>query len=470
MCRLVSRLTIDRFQHPFTIEPGTCDRQRGIMSVDSAAATIPAPPASTELSPGDVVGDRYRVQARLGEGSMGVVYRVEHVHMRKSFALKVLDPEWAKTPDAFARFEREAVAAGSIASPHVAQATDFGRLADGSCFLVLEYVGGRTLRAVLGRAMPPNRALWIARGIVAATEAAHAQGVVHRDLKPENIMLVDREGDPDFVKVLDFGLAKLVGAAAEAPSSRVLTRTGAIVGTPRYMAPEQATGQRIDARADLYSIGAILFEMLTGSVPFEGDPMSVLRQLVLYDVPPPLPRSVQSAVGPRVEQMVGRLLAKAPKARFASASELAVELDGCLAALTQGGETRTGERPRPPAPSGDHAAARERKELKTIASVPAALPAASPVAWLQGLSRRLRLQRQRRPRALELWDALVGHVRARRRKRRLREWLAIPEQVVGDLREWLARRGLKLTVLQLSLALAAAAAALLLVTSLAFLL
>jgi serine/threonine protein kinase len=435
------------------------------MSVDSAAATIPAPPASTALSPGDVVGERYRVQARLGEGSAGVVYRVEHVHMRKSFALKVLDTEWAGTTDAFARFEREAVAAGSITSPHVAQATDFGRLADGSCFLVLEYVGGRTLRTDLGRAMPPSRALRIARGIVAATEAAHAKGVVHRDLKPENIMLVDREGDPDFVKVLDFGLAKLEGAAAEVPSSRMLTRQGTIVGTPRYMAPEQAVGERVDARADLYSIGVILFEMLTGSVPFQGDPMSVLRQLVLYEVPPPLPRSVQIAVGPRVEQMLGRLLAKAPQARFASASELAVELDGCLVALTQGDDgTRTEERSRPPASSGDRATV---PEVKTIVAV----PSASPLAWLRGLSMRLRPQEQRRPRAVfALWNSLVEHVRARKRRRRLRALLAIPERVAGDLREWLARRGLRVTALQLSLAFAAAAAALLLGTSLAFLL
>jgi serine/threonine-protein kinase len=423
------------------------------------------PAASTVLSPGDVVGERYRVQARLGEGAMGVVYRVEHVHMRKSFALKVLDPEWARTPDAFARFEREAVAAGSIASPHVAQATDFGRLDDGSCFLVLEYVGGRTLRTVLGRAMPPNRALRIARGIVAATEAAHAKGVVHRDLKPENIMLVDREGDPDFVKVLDFGLAKLEGAAAQVPSSRVLTRQGAVVGTPRYMAPEQAVGERVDARADLYSIGVILFEMLTGSVPFEGDPQSVLRALLVQDVPP-LPPSVQSAVGPRVEQMLGRLLAKAPHARFASASELAVELDGCLVALVQGSGTRTEELPSPPAPSGDRETVRE---IKTVVAVPSATP--SPLAWLRGLSMRLRPQAQRRPRAaFAFWNALVDRVRAHRRRRRLRALLAIPARLVSNLREWLARRGLKLTVPQLNLVLAVAAAALLLGMSLAFLL
>jgi serine/threonine-protein kinase len=434
------------------------------MSVDPAATTIPASSVPTELSPGDVVGERYRVQARLGEGSMGVVYRVEHVHMRKSFALKVLDTEWAKTPDAFARFEREAVAAGSIVSPHVAQATDFGQLDDGSCFLVLEYVGGRTLRTVLGRAMPPNRALRIARGIVAATKAAHAIGVVHRDLKPENIMLVDHEGDPDFVKVLDFGLAKLVGAAAEVPSAPVLTRQGAIMGTPRYMAPEQALGQRVDARADLYSIGAILFEMLTGRVPFEGDPVSVLSQLWRYDVPPPLPGAVQRAVGPRVEQMLARLLAKAPQARFASASELGVELDACMVAPPKGDGPRSDQRPRPPAPSGNHATAREPKTITAV-------PTASPLTWLHGLSRRLRPQRQRRPRAaFAFWNALVDRVRARSRKRRLRALLATPARLVGDLREWLARRGLKLTVLQLSLALAAAAVALILGTSLAFLL
>jgi serine/threonine-protein kinase len=431
------------------------------MSVDPAAATIPAPSSSAALSPGDLVGERYRVQARLGEGSMGVVYRVEHVHMRKSFALKVLDTEWAKTPGAFGRFEREAMAAGSIASPHVAQATDFGRLADGSCFLVLEYVGGRTLRSVLGRAMPPGRALRIARGIVAATEAAHAKGVIHRDLKPENIMLVDREGDPDFVKVLDFGLAKLEGSAAEAPSSRMLTRQGAIVGTPGYMAPEQAVGERVDARADLYSIGVVLFEMLTGSVPFEGDPVSVLRQHVLDDVPQ-LPRSVRSAAGPRVEQMLGRLLAKTPNARYASASELAVELDGCLAALTQGESTREEEPPPPPAPSRDQPTVREAKTI-------VAVPAPSPFAWLHGLVPRLGLRTRRRPRALfAFWTTFMDRVRAHRRRRRLRVLLAIPTRVVGDLQVWLARRGLRLTVLQLSLVLAAAAAALLCAVSLAF--
>src|SRR5258708_20925934 len=257
------------------------------MGVDPLGATIPVRSALTALSPGDVVAERYRGEALLGEGTMGVVYRVEHVHMRKTFALKVLGGEWVKTPDALARFEREARAAGSIATPHVAQATDFGLLADGSCFLVLEYVDGRTLRRALKRgALQPGRALRIARGVGSAMAAAHAMGVIHRDLKPENIMLVDRDGNSDYVKVLDFGLAKIESEAVAGPVSKALTRHGALVGTPSYMSPEQAIGEGVDPRADLYAVGVILFEMLTGVCPFRGDLVSGLRPHVVAEAPP----------------------------------------------------------------------------------------------------------------------------------------------------------------------------------------
>jgi serine/threonine protein kinase len=270
------------------------------MGVDPLAATIPVRSALAALSPGDIVAERYRVEARLGEGTMGVVYRVEHVHMHKTFALKVLGGEWGRTPGALARFEREARAAASIATPHVAQATDFGLLADGSCFLVLEYVDGRTLRSALKRgALQPGRALRIARGVGSALAAAHAMGVIHRDLKPENIMLVDRDGDSDYGKVLDFGLAKIDSQADAGPASSVLTRHGALVGTPAYMSPEQAIGEGVDPRADLYAVGVILFEMLTGGCPFRGDLVSVLRQHVM-DEAPPLPSRVGEAVGARV--------------------------------------------------------------------------------------------------------------------------------------------------------------------------
>src|ERR1700722_1004965 len=154
---------------------------------DAREADAQSPPT---LALGDVVSDRYRIEAPLGEGGMGVVYRVEHLHLRKLFALKVLLPAWSSMAEIVTRFEREAVAAGNIQNPHVAAATDFGRLPDGSFFLVMEYVKGRTVRSALeAGAIEPARALHIMRGIVSGLSAAHAMGIVHRDLKPENVML-----------------------------------------------------------------------------------------------------------------------------------------------------------------------------------------------------------------------------------------------------------------------------------------
>ena len=238
-----------------------------VTDVDVTEVTLP--PA---LAVGDVVAERYGIEAVLGEGGMGVVYRVLHMHLRKLYALKVLLPEWSSTPEVVTRFEREAIAAGRIQSPHVVAAIDFGRLADGSFFLVMEYVDGLTLRSVLDAgALEPARALRILKGIVTALDAAHSTGIVHRDVKPENVMLVERDGQPDFVKVLDFGIAKTDGLGCGGPGgSTALTKAGAIIGTLEYMAPEQALGQPVDARSDLYSAGVILFEMLTGQCPFRG--------------------------------------------------------------------------------------------------------------------------------------------------------------------------------------------------------
>lgn len=288
--------------------------------------------SSGGLSVGEVVAGRYVIQAVLGEGGMGVVYRAEHTHLRKPFALKVLLPEWTSSPEIVARFEREAVAAGNIQSPHVAAATDFGKLPDGSFFLVMEYVEGRTLRSALEPgALEPARALSVARGIAAGLQAAHAAGIVHRDMKPENVMLVARDGDPDFVKLLDFGIAKvepttLGGHSPEGASP--LTRVGSIIGTPDYMSPEQALGQPVDARTDQYALGIMLFEMLTGNRPFEGDAVSVLRQHVMSP-PPELPVSLAASTGPRVGAVLRRLLATAPENRFASAAEIVSAIEEC---------------------------------------------------------------------------------------------------------------------------------------------
>ncbi len=294
-------------------------------------------PAALALAVGDVVAERYRIDALLGQGGMGAVYRAEHLHLRKTLALKVLLPEWSSMPEVVARFEREAIAASNIQSPHVVAATDFGRLPSGSFFLVMEFVAGGTLRSLLDSgALETARALRIVRGIVSGLQAAHALGIVHRDMKPENVMLIERDGDPDFVKLLDFGIAKVSGfgdASGEGGASGVLTRVGAVIGTPDYMAPEQAMGQAIDARTDLYSVGVILFEMLAGKRPFAGEAVTVLRQHVLAEVPE-LPVSAPSNVAPRIAAMVRRLLAKDVANRFASATELLEAIDGCLQEVT----------------------------------------------------------------------------------------------------------------------------------------
>jgi eukaryotic-like serine/threonine-protein kinase len=304
--------------------------------------------AAGALAAGTIVAERYRVIEMLGEGGMGAVYRAEHIHMRKQMALKVLHASMSGTEEVVARFEREAIAAGHITHPNVAAASDFGKLPDGSFFLVLELVDGKSLRKLLTELqaehtrIEPMRAVRIVHQIAAALGAAHAKGVVHRDLKPENVMLIDRVDDGgttrDFVKVLDFGIAKVdveavsgnVRASGSGAASQPLTRIGAVFGTPDYMSPEQAMGQPVDARSDLYSIGIIFYELLTGDRPFQGGAVTVLRQHVLGDVPP-LPLEVVAQLDPRIVSVLGRLLTKTPDARLATADELHATLGDVIA-------------------------------------------------------------------------------------------------------------------------------------------
>jgi serine/threonine-protein kinase len=286
---------------------------------------------------GTTVGDRYRIDSILGEGGMGTVYAAEHTLMRKRVAIKVLHPAMSRLPDMVARFEREAMAAGHIDHPNVAAATDFGQLADGSFFLVLEMVTGKSLRQSLADGpIPVSRSIHIGCQIASALTRAHSLGVVHRDLKPDNVMLVTRDGDADFVKVLDFGIAKvpvLDIAAPPPPSSdgtspppgaqRVLTQMGMIYGTPEYMAPEQALGQPIDGRADLYALGVVLFEMLTGRRPFDHESTAMLLGMhVTAPVPAMADVAPDHPVPTAVEAVIRRLLAKDAAQRFATAAEL----------------------------------------------------------------------------------------------------------------------------------------------------
>ncbi len=395
------------------------------------------PRPASSLEPGSVIAERYRIEALLGEGGMSVVYRVEHVHMRKPFALKVLHRDWAATADAFARFEREAIATSRITDPHVATATDFGRLPDGSCFLVLEYMDGQTLRSALKRgALEPARALHIARGIVAGMCAAHAQGVVHRDLKPENIMLILRDGDPDFVKVLDFGIARVAGPGGRKDKSNELTKLGAIMGTPSYMSPEQAVGERVDGRADQYALGVILYEMLAGQCPFRGDSGAVLRRHVL-EKPPPLPASVVEQHG-RLAAIVDRLLAKAPEGRFATAADVQRALDECLSAPAQELEIASAAPPEVAKPTPRDSA------RGSLASAPALVTGATRGALELATSLRARFRARRRRRRLAVlfhWPAgLVDRFRAWRRRRRLERLRAWPGAMLGRLQARLRPR------------------------------
>jgi len=352
-------------EKPRAPRPGGAPRAPTPTAHDGAEARA-AKNKSASIRPGGAkaligltISDRYRIERLLGEGGMGAVYQAEHTLMRKRMAIKVLHPEMTRLPEVVARFEREAMAAAHIDHPHVVTATDFGKLEDGSFFLALEYVEGKSLREVIaaGR-LELGRALHIGRQIAGALSRAHGLKIVHRDLKPENVMLVERDGDPDFVKVLDFGIAKVqIGELGtnernpSGPGQAVLTQAGMVYGTPEYMAPEQALGQEVDARADLYALGIIIYEMLTGSRPFEAESkVALLGMQVTAPVPPMAQKSAEANVPPEVEALVTRLLAKEASERTADAREIIEAISTTLQQLAGAG--RIDARFAPPPASG----------------------------------------------------------------------------------------------------------------------
>jgi serine/threonine protein kinase len=286
----------------------------------------PAPERDPLL--GTILAGRYRIEELVGSGGMGAVYRAEHVHMRKAVAVKVLHKQMTAFPEVVARFEREAVAGGRIEHPHVVSASDFGQLEDGSFYLVLEFVEGQSLAKLVGKsgALGALRSLRIARQMVEALQAAHGAGIVHRDLKPENVMLVVKDGEPDFVKVLDFGIAKI--KVEEAVEQQNLTQIGTVFGTPEYMSPEQARGELVDSRADLYTVGVILYEMLSGLSPFKDEDLVVVLTRHLTAEPPPLPTDLD----PMIVDLVLLLMRKNRDERVQTAAELIERIDVILGA------------------------------------------------------------------------------------------------------------------------------------------
>lgn len=279
-----------------------------------------------------VLAERYRIKRRIGEGGMGVVYEAEHVVLEKRVALKVLSPDLSHKKELVERFLREAKAASRIGHENIVDITDFNRTNSGIVFFAMEYLDGKDLATVIEDqdCISWERAKNIIIQICRALSAAHAKGIIHRDLKPENIFLIEHGGRKDFVKVVDFGIAKITGLGEE---GRKLTKTGMIFGTPDYMSPEQASGKKPDHRIDIYALGVILYEMLTGRVPFEADSfMGILTKHMFEE--PKLPSERRPDLPafeiPRdVESLIMKAMSKDRESRFHSMSEFAAAIKGC---------------------------------------------------------------------------------------------------------------------------------------------
>ncbi len=280
------------------------------------------PPAAEDPLVGTVVSDRYRIVRKVGEGGMGAVYQAEHAVIGKRVALKVLFADLSRRPELVARFLQEAKSASRIGHENVIDISDFGQTGEGLVYIAMEFLEGQDLGRALRseRTLPWGRARGILMQIAKGLRAAHAQGIIHRDMKPENIFLVQRDGRPDFVKVLDFGIAKVV--SADNNDGPRLTQTGMIFGTPEYMSPEQAQGQPPDHRVDVYAVGCIMYHMLTGVVPFHADSfMGILTKHLLEPVIPPRQRRPDLQIPADVEAVCLRALEKDRDKRWADMDE-----------------------------------------------------------------------------------------------------------------------------------------------------
>lgn len=304
--------------------------------VDGARLAMPDGVAAADASDplvGDTLDGRYVVRRVIGRGGMGVVYEAEHLEIGKRVALKVLRQSLTDRADLVERFRREARAVSQISHPHVIEVSDFGQTRFGACYFVMELLRGEDLADTLARerVLDPGRAARIALQCCAGLGAAHAGGLIHRDLKPENVFLCQSSRGGEEVRVVDFGVAKMAeteqaGLDAD-DTARRLTRTGIVFGTPEYMSPEQARGDCLDERVDVYALGVLMFEMVTGRVPFDGaNFMELLRKHTDEPVPTLASRNSQVAVSDAFARVIYRALHKDRIHRYPSASALAQDL------------------------------------------------------------------------------------------------------------------------------------------------
>ena len=286
--------------------------------------------AGPDARVGAVLAGRYRIVRRIGEGGMGVVYEAEHVELGKPFALKILREDFTRKQDLVERFKQEARSAASIGHENIIDVSDFGTTDDGGIFFAMELLRGEDLADLLQREvrLPLERAARIIAQLCRALHAAHQKGIIHRDLKPENVFLVRKEERRDVVKVLDFGIAKMTTLDAE---GRRLTKTGVIFGTPEYMAPEQARGQTLDLRVDVYATGVMLYEMLAGQVPFTGESfMAILTQHLFSEVKPLSQVAPEVEVPTAVESVIFKAMSKDRDERYATMLEMLEDLQRAL--------------------------------------------------------------------------------------------------------------------------------------------
>jgi serine/threonine protein kinase len=272
---------------------GACGSTLSVGHAPTAAAAVavaPEPPPSADAMAGKMIGQgRYKIIKKLGQGGMGTVYRAEQISLKRAVALKVLDPNLFHDTELVRRFNTEAELAAKLSHPHTVTLYDFGEAEGGLLFIAMELLEGRSLRDVIATdaPLPPARVLDIADQVASSLADAHKAGIVHRDLKPDNVMLQERAGRKDYVRVLDFGIAKLRDERNGGVSVMQHTAAGQLLGTPHYMSPEQIMAEKVDGRTDVYALGVMMYEMVCGRPPFEAQNLMALLSMHMHDAPPP---------------------------------------------------------------------------------------------------------------------------------------------------------------------------------------
>lgn len=279
------------------------------------------------LAPGELVGQSYQIIRCLGTGGMSTVYLARSVNGDELVALKMLNASISLDEEARLRFERETRAMKRLSHPNLLTLKDYGKTAEGQRYFVMDYLDGRSLDQEIAqlKAIEQNRALHLFRQVCAGMKHAHEAGVVHRDLKPGNIFITQPPDQPDFVKVLDFGIAKLSCNVDDTESN--LTQKGQVLGSPRYMSPEQCLGQTLDARSDIYSLGCVMYQAISGQTPFNGEHALAILYKQVNEAPHALGEMVPFGLSHRIESVVLKCLAKKREDRYQSMAELALALE-----------------------------------------------------------------------------------------------------------------------------------------------